>query len=78
MSLPDVGTGRLQIDHSQKAKEKGMEHLVVRGGSWRRRPHLVSPLVAPANIMVSLPLQFMKATVLAESSCFHLYLSKLT
>ena len=34
-------------------------------------------LAAPANIMVSLPLQLMKATVLADSSCFHLYLSKL-
>jgi hypothetical protein len=36
-----------------------------------------SPLAAPANIMVSLPLQLMKATVLGERSCFHLYLSKL-
>ena len=28
----------------------------------------VSPLAAPANTLVSLPLQLMKATVLAESS----------
>ena len=41
-------------------------------------PHPTSllPRAAPANIMVSLPLQLMKAKVLAESSSFHLYLSK--
>ena len=56
-----------------------LEHQSFQSAMWIfisiGSPLLFSPLKTPANIMISLPLQLMKATALAESSYFHLAIS---